>query len=437
MFNKMKVATRLSMAFGTVLILLLALVGTGISRLAAINDGLRVITEENNVEMAHALGMRGAAFEMSISIRNMILQTDGAKVKLEQGTLDQSFSKFESEYAALNRMFTATPGTTQTEKDLMTEIRSSWNVVRQGTQTVADMALSGKQKDAYNYFMSNVSPTSRPMRATVQKLADFEQKLNDDEVARARATYASARLTMIGLGIAAVLIAVLSATLVTRSILKQLGGEPAYAAQLLQTVAGGELNVTVLTRSGDTGSMLFAVSSMVARLKQVISGQESLVAAANRGDFTARMDLNGLAGFQKEMGAGLNQLVSTTGSSIDDVVRTMKALSEGDLTQTIDKHYEGSFGEMKEYANDTVLKLSMIIGEVNGRRTPWRAPPNRSVPRRSRCRRPRANRQPAWRRPAPRWSRLPPQSLRTPTTRKSRTAWPPRPLAKRPRAAWP
>jgi methyl-accepting chemotaxis protein len=169
------------------------------------------------------------------------------------------------------------------------------------------------------------------------------------------------------MGLAALTLAALAVigTLITRSLLGQLGGEPAYAAQLLQTVAGGDLNVTVRTRKGDTGSMLFAVSSMVERLKQVISGQAALVAAANRGDFTVRVDLNGLAGFQKEMGEGLNQLATTTGSSIDDVARMMKALSEGDLTQTIDKDYQGSFGEMKEYANNTVLKLSMIIGEVN------------------------------------------------------------------------
>ncbi len=73
---------------------------------------------------------------------------------------------------------------------------------------------------------------------------------------------------------------------------------------------------------------------MIGRLKQVISGQQRLVEAANRGDFKERVELNGLAGFQKEMGEGLNQLAATRPApSIDDVVRTMRALSEGDLTQ--------------------------------------------------------------------------------------------------------
>lgn len=366
MFSNMKVATRLSVAFAIVLLLLLAVVGLGVSRLALINEGLRSITDENNVEMAHALGMRGAAFETSIAVRNLVLLSDPVKLKQEQDALNDAYQQFESDSNALNQMFTSIDTTTPTERDLITQIRSQWISVRKNLETTAAMAVGGKPKDAYKFYMESASASGKVLRTTVQKLADFEQKLNTEEVAKDRVTYQNARLSMIALGVLAALMAVLSAILVTRSIIKQLGGEPAYAAELVHAVAGGNLDVTVQTRSGDSSSMLFAVSSMVNRLKQVISGQAALVAAANRGDFTVRVDLNGLAGFQKEMGVGLNQLVTTTGSSIDDVARMMKALSEGDLTQTIDKDYEGSFGQMKEYANDTVLKLSMIITTVTG-----------------------------------------------------------------------
>jgi methyl-accepting chemotaxis protein len=365
-FKHLKIATRQSVAFAVVLILLLAVIGLGISRMALINEGLRAITEENNAEATHAQAMRSAAYDTAISIRNLLLLTDAAKMQQERETLNQAFQRFESEHAALSRMFAALPGTTATEKDLMAQIKAQWLPVRKGFEATTDMALAGKQKDAYAYYMINGSPPNKVLRATVQKLVDFEQQLNDEEVAKARNTYATARLAMMGLGALAVLMAIVAGILVTRSILKQLGGEPDYAAKLLQAVADGDLSVEVKTGKDDTSSMLFAVRNMVDRLKQVISGQSALVAAANRGDFTVQVDLNGLAGFQKEMGEGLNQLVHTTGSSINDVARMMKALSEGDLTQTIDKDYEGSFGEMKEYANNTVLKLSMIIGEVNG-----------------------------------------------------------------------
>jgi methyl-accepting chemotaxis protein len=159
-------------------------------------------------------------------------------------------------------------------------------------------------------------------------------------------------------------LAVVAAFLVTRSLIRQLGGEPGYAADVLQSVAAGDLSISVAIARNDDSSMLFAVRNMIEKLQQVISGQQRLVEAANRGEFNERVDLAGLAGFQKDLGEGLNKLAETTGSSVDDVVRVMKALADGDLTQTIDKAYQGSFGELKEYANGTVLKLSAIITEV-------------------------------------------------------------------------
>jgi methyl-accepting chemotaxis protein len=91
------------------------------------------------------------------------------------------------------------------------------------------------------------------------------------------------------------------------------------------------------------------------------------VQAANKlakGDFAVSVESTS----KDEVGdmlRAMGDMVKAAGGSIDDVVRVMRALSEGDLTKTIDKSYDGVFGEMKEYCNNTVLKLSMIIGEIN------------------------------------------------------------------------
>jgi methyl-accepting chemotaxis protein len=148
---------------------------------------------------------------------------------------------------------------------------------------------------------------------------------------------------------------------ITRSLLAQLGGEPAYAGSVMARIANGELDVDINTRAGDTDSMLAAVKGMVGKLKQVIDGQRTVVDAANRGNFDVRVDLAGLHGFQKEMAEGLNQLVTTTGASVKDVVRVMGAVSRGDLSNEIDQAYEGAFGELKEYTNNTVHKLTQVI----------------------------------------------------------------------------
>jgi methyl-accepting chemotaxis protein len=82
-------------------------------------------------------------------------------------------------------------------------------------------------------------------------------------------------------------------------------------------------------------------------------------------DCSTRVDLAGLQGSQKEMGEALNNLVTTTGASIGDVVRMMAAVAEGDLDGAIDKDYEGAFAELKEYCNNTVQKLAQVVAEVN------------------------------------------------------------------------
>ena len=365
MFADMKVRTRLALAFGVVLALLVGIVALGITRLAQINEGLRIITEENNVELMHAFGMRSAGFNQSIQVRNLMLEADPAKIKAHADDLRAAVQKFDAEYADLNRMFSSIATTSQTEKDFMARISAIQDTVRKDMDATANLVLTGHQKEAYPFYMAHGSAEGKQLRAQVQELADFEQKLNTDEVAKAHATYASARLIMFALGGLAIALAFAAGLLLTRSLLRQLGGEPAYAAGLLQAVANGNLNVEVALKSGDTTSMVHALHGMIDRLKQVIEGQRRLVEAANRGDFKERVDLAGLAGFQKELGEGLNRLAETTGSSIDDVVRVMKALADGDLTQTIDRSYEGAFAALKEYSNATVLKLSATISEVN------------------------------------------------------------------------
>jgi len=179
----------------------------------------------------------------------------------------------------------------------------------------------------------------------------------------AQATYEQTRSLVIGLSAGALVFSVAIAFGLTRSVTRPLSGAVAAANKL----AAGDLAIDIQTTARDeTGQLLRAMQHMVDRLKQVIQGQQQAVAAANRGDFKVRVETTGLAGFQLEMAQGLNALMATTGASIDDVVRVMSALSEGDLTRSIDKPYEGSFGEMKQYVNDTVAKLSEVVSEVNG-----------------------------------------------------------------------
>ena len=321
MLEKMKVGARLSVAFGAVTLLLIAVLAVGLLRMAAIHENLRAITEENIIAMRHAAAMRGHAFQISVSLRNLMLLQDDTKLKSENAGLQEAMKGFEAESATLGQMQSALASTTQAERDYLAKVKTDWQALRPDVEQAAALCLQRKNQEAYKYFFDTVDGATKnaEMRATVSSLADLEQKLADDAATVSRASYESARTLMLSLGGVAIVLAVVAAIIITHSLVGQLGGEPGEVIAVMQSVSHGDFKVRVNVKEDDTRSMLHSVKKMV----------------------------------------------DTTGSSIDDVMRVMKGMSEGDLTQTIDKSYEGAFGELKEYANGTVLKLSMIMTEVN------------------------------------------------------------------------
>lgn len=116
----------------------------------------------------------------------------------------------------------------------------------------------------------------------------------------------------------------------------------------------------------EQGQRLGAVAEWQDRTIEVAVEQEvaALVHGAVMGDFTRRINIQGKEDFFKQLGEGLNELMETTESGINDVVRVLGALSRNDLTQTITNDYAGSFGQLKDDANTTVEKLKEIISQI-------------------------------------------------------------------------
>ncbi|MDD4910776.1 MAG: methyl-accepting chemotaxis protein [Sideroxydans sp.] len=90
----------------------------------------------------------------------------------------------------------------------------------------------------------------------------------------------------------------------------------------------------------------------------------SIVESASNGDFTRRIEVNGKEGFFLKLTEDMNRLLETSEEGLSEVVRVLGALSQGDLTQTISNHYNGTFGQLKDDANATVAQLTDTIGRI-------------------------------------------------------------------------
>ncbi|MBP6899101.1 MAG: MCP four helix bundle domain-containing protein [Burkholderiaceae bacterium] len=251
------------------------------------------------------------------------------------------------------------------ERSLLAEIDKQMPEYLRLHEQVVALALAGKAGDAS--ALSN--------NQTRKAVNNIENLLNDivaDLASQAEANNAAATasieravtvmLVVIG---GSVLVAAGLGLGVTRIVGRQLGGDPHDASALLQRVADGDLSSDIQLRANDQSSLMHAVKTMSQRLQQVIDGQREVVDAANAGRFDARVPTQGLRGFQLEMAEGVNSLVETTGRSVSEVVQVMGAMASGDLSQSIRGQYQGAFGEMKDYVNNTVQRLSQVVGDVS------------------------------------------------------------------------
>ena len=404
MFSTMKVATRLALSFGLVVLLLLAIAVLSVFRLAAVNESTVTIASGIYPRLVLANSIDKRTVENGRIVNQYLLAANDADGELVWKRLLENRARNGELMKELSALLVLPRG-----KELFKQMEETRRVAAERYQRLFDLSRTDRAQ-ALAYLYSDFAPGQAAQGAAATAMVRFQEELLENARANGAALYIETRNWLIGLSVAAVLIAAALGLLITRNLSRVLGGEPAYVASVMQRVAVGDFTVDVTVRPGDTSSLLFTtrkmvasagdsindvvrsvgamargdltqtiekpyqgsfgemrdyVNNTVAKLNQVIDGQRRVVSAANAGDFQARVDLSGLQGFQKEMGEGLNSLVVTTGSSISDVVRVMGALADGDLTKNITQSYDGSFNEMKTYVNDTVAKLSQVVTEVN------------------------------------------------------------------------
>jgi methyl-accepting chemotaxis protein len=70
--------------------------------------------------------------------------------------------------------------------------------------------------------------------------------------------------------------------MIVRNLMKQLGGEPHYAAEIAGKIAEGDLNISVETKPGDQTSLMASMKQMHAKLKEQIDKDHKLAAEITR-----------------------------------------------------------------------------------------------------------------------------------------------------------
>ncbi|MFK5915333.1 MAG: methyl-accepting chemotaxis protein [Woeseiaceae bacterium] len=89
-----------------------------------------------------------------------------------------------------------------------------------------------------------------------------------------------------------------------------------------------------------------------------------LIEAGEQGDFSTLEVGDSKNQDYISLATTINNMLETTGKTIEDVVGVLEKLAEGDLTSTIDGSYNGVFKRLQVGVNSTIEKLSEVISTV-------------------------------------------------------------------------
>ncbi len=144
--------------------------------------------------------------------------------------------------------------------------------------------------------------------------------------------------------------------------LKMLEGQ--FSARML--AVGRTLDMTASPVFNDEGARLGTVVEWKDMTGQVAVEREiaSIVHAASEGDFSQRLAEADKSGFMAELANGMNELLDVVDHGLDQVVKIMSALAEGDLTKRMRGEHKGAFARLKQDADRMGQQMEEMVGRI-------------------------------------------------------------------------
>jgi methyl-accepting chemotaxis protein len=203
-------------------------------------------------------------------------------------------------------------------------------------------------------------------------LAKLKEENARTAAASASAEYESSRMLMLLLVLASVGTGIGLGVLITRSLTRQLGGEPAYAGAIASAIAAGDLTVAVKLRQGDKNSMLFAMKSMRDSLADIVgqvrNGTDTIASASSQiasGNLDLSSRTEEQASSLEETASSMEELTSTVKQNADNARQANQLASSASEVAARGGAVVSQVVDTMASINDSSKKIVDIIGVID------------------------------------------------------------------------
>ncbi|WP_307727420.1 methyl-accepting chemotaxis protein [Massilia rhizosphaerae] len=356
MFKEMKVGTRLALSFLAVVAVGAIVAGIGVYNMAQMNERAKLMYERELLGISYikdasldqafvVRALRGALLASTDERRAESLANMDKYQQMMQDSLGKARPLFHTDDGKRN--FAAVEAQLREFDDMLPEL-----IKRMKAEPL------DQKRGAVDYMFDNLAPRSRSVDVKMRELSLDKEKLAQANNLYNKGEYESSRATMLVLVALSALTGVIFGILITRSLTRQLGGEPAYAAEVAGRIAGGDLRTDVQLRAGDDTSLLFAMKSMRDHLARIVS--------------EVRHGTDAIASASGEIASGNLDLSSRTEEQASSLEETASSMEE--LTSTVKQNADNArqanvlaqtASSVAGQGGDVVAQVVQTMGSIN------------------------------------------------------------------------
>jgi methyl-accepting chemotaxis protein len=262
------ISTRLTLGFGGILILLIAVAAVGQISAKAVQKRMQEITGVNASKTKLANAMLASVNALGIQSRSVVMldAVDPARSKEQSQQLNESLKRYAAQQKELSALVQS-GDTNPEELALMQEIEAIATKTGPELQQAAIQALDGDPVAANMTVMVRANPGELAWNKKLAGMVELQYARSQEATQLAEKTQSQAMATGVVLVIAALALGALIAWRITVSITAPIG----RAVVVAERIAAGDLTSAVDVRINDeTGRLLEAIATMQDKLRQLV-----------------------------------------------------------------------------------------------------------------------------------------------------------------------
>jgi methyl-accepting chemotaxis protein len=245
------------------------------------------------------------------SMRNTLIVKDKATIEKELDRIRDARKVIKENLDKLDQTISSVEGKAALRKVM--EARTPYIAAQDQFIKLTD---EGKQQEAAEFLLTEVRKLQATYLDSVTALIEFQTQLMEKSGVEAKQTVKQSVNLITLLAVISVIIGSMAGYLITRGLMKQLGGEPGYAADAVKTMSAGDLAVAIELQDGDQTSLLYDLKTMRDQLsnvvRQVLGNADVLSSASKEVSATAQ---------------SISQATTQQAASVDETTSSIEQLS--------------------------------------------------------------------------------------------------------------